>query len=54
MPSYVVFTRERMRDTGEYEIYREKSRAANAAHELKALALYGGTRCWKDRRSRAR
>jgi uncharacterized protein (DUF1330 family) len=41
MPSYVVFTRERMRDRGEYEIYREKSRAANAAHDVKALALYG-------------
>jgi uncharacterized protein (DUF1330 family) len=41
MASYVVFTRERMRDQVEYEKYREKSRAANAAHALKPLALYG-------------
>jgi uncharacterized protein (DUF1330 family) len=41
MPSYVVFTRERMRDRDEYDIYREKSRGANAGHDLKALTLYG-------------
>jgi uncharacterized protein (DUF1330 family) len=41
MVAYVVFTREKMRNPGEYEIYREKSRPANAAHPLKPLALYG-------------
>ena len=41
MVAYVVFTREKMRDRGEYERYREKSRPANASHPLKPLALYG-------------
>ena len=41
MPAYVVFTRERMRDQQEYELYREKSRPVNASHPLKPLALYG-------------
>ena len=41
MVAYVVFTREKMRNPGEYEIYREKSRSVNAAHPLKPLALYG-------------
>ena len=41
MVAYVVFTREKMRDRGEYERYREKSRPANAGHPLKPLALYG-------------
>ncbi len=41
MVAYVVFTREKMRNPGEYEVYREKSRPVNAAHPLKPLALYG-------------
>ena len=34
MVAYVVFTRERMRNREEYELYREKSRPVNAAHPL--------------------
>lgn len=41
MVAYVVFTRERMRNSEEYERYREKSRPVNAGHPLKPLALYG-------------
>jgi uncharacterized protein (DUF1330 family) len=41
MAAYVVFTREKMRSNSEYERYREKSRAVNAEHPLKPLALYG-------------
>ena len=41
MVAYVVFTRERMRNREEYELYREKSRPVNAAHPLMPLALYG-------------
>jgi uncharacterized protein (DUF1330 family) len=40
MVAYVVFTREKMRNREEYEHYRAKSRAANASHPLKPLALY--------------
>jgi uncharacterized protein (DUF1330 family) len=41
MVAYVVFTREKMRNSEEYERYREKSRPVNASHPLKPLALYG-------------
>lgn len=41
MVAYVVFTREKMRDSEQYERYREKSRLANANHAIKPLALYG-------------
>lgn len=41
MVAYVVFTREKMRNSEEYERYREKSRPANAGHAIKPLALYG-------------
>jgi len=41
MVAYVVFTREKMRNTEEYERYREKARPAAAGHPLKPLALYG-------------
>jgi uncharacterized protein (DUF1330 family) len=41
MVAYAVFTRERMRNRDEYELYREKSRPVNAAHPLKPLAIYG-------------
>jgi uncharacterized protein (DUF1330 family) len=41
MAAYVIFVRERMRDSEEYERYREASGPANASHALKPLALYG-------------
>ena len=41
MATYIVFTRERMRDRDQYERYREKARPAAAGHPLKPLALYG-------------
>jgi uncharacterized protein (DUF1330 family) len=41
MVAYVVFTREKMRNSAEYERYVEKLRPVNAAHSLKPLALYG-------------
>ena len=41
MVAYVVFTREKMRNPGEYERYREKARPAAKGHPLKPLALYG-------------
>ena len=41
MAAYVLFTRERMRNSEEYELYREQARPANAGHALKPLALYG-------------
>ncbi len=41
MVAYVVFTREKMRNSEEYERYRQTSRLANAAHHLKPLAVYG-------------
>jgi uncharacterized protein (DUF1330 family) len=41
MAAYVVFTREKMRNSEEYERYREKARAAAAGQPVKRLALYG-------------
>lgn len=41
MPAYMVFTRERMRDEKEYEIYREKNRIAMKGHPIKGHVLYG-------------
>ena len=41
MVAYVVFTREKMRNSAEYERYREKLGPVNAGHPLKPLALYG-------------
>ena len=41
MPAYIVFTREKMRNSEEYERYREKARPAATGHKLKPLALYG-------------
>jgi hypothetical protein len=37
----MVFTRERMRDEEEYEIYKQKNRIAMQGHPIKAHALYG-------------
>lgn len=41
MVAYVVFTREKMRNSKQYERYREKARPVNASHPVKPLALYG-------------
>ncbi|HWA81583.1 MAG TPA: DUF1330 domain-containing protein [Acetobacteraceae bacterium] len=41
MTAYIVFTREKMRNSQEYDLYREKSRPVNSGHPLKPLALYG-------------
>lgn len=41
MPAYMVFTRERMRDETEYEIYKQKNRIAMKGHPIKARVLYG-------------
>ena len=41
MVAYVVFIRETLRDSQEYELYREKARPAAAGHPLTPLALYG-------------
>jgi uncharacterized protein (DUF1330 family) len=41
MPAYMVFTRERMRDEKEYEIYKQKNRIAMEGHPIKIDVLYG-------------
>lgn len=41
MPAYMVFTRERMRDEKEYEIYKRENRLAMEGHPIKARVLYG-------------
>ena len=41
MPAYMVFTRERMRDEKEYEIYKQKNRIAMQGHPIRARVLYG-------------
>ena len=41
MPAYMVFTRERMRDEREYEIYKQKNRIAMQGHPIKKDVLYG-------------
>jgi len=41
MPAYMVFTRERMRDEKEYEIYRRKNRVAMEGHPIKKDVLCG-------------
>ena len=37
----MVFTRERMRDEKEYEIYKQKNRIAMEGHPIRARVLYG-------------
>ncbi len=37
----MVFTRERMRDEKEYEMYKQKNRIAMQGHAIKKHALYG-------------
>lgn len=41
MPAFMVFTRERMRDQKEYEIYKQKNRAAMEGRPVKKHVLYG-------------
>ncbi len=41
MAAYMIFTRERMRDEAEYEIYKEKARAAGQGHHLIPHVQYG-------------
>src|SRR5690242_17256880 len=41
MPAYMVFTRERMRDEKEYEIYKQKNRIAMEGLPIKKDVLYG-------------
>jgi uncharacterized protein (DUF1330 family) len=41
MPAYMVFTREKMRDEKEYEIYKQKNRIATQGHPIKKDVLYG-------------
>ena len=41
MPAYMVFTRERMRDEKEYEVYKKKNRIAMEGHPIRAHVLYG-------------
>ena len=37
----MVFTRERMRDEKEYEVYKQKNRVAMQGHPIKRHVLYG-------------
>ena len=41
MAAYIVFTREKMRDRAEYDIYGPMARASMAGHEVRPLAAYG-------------
>lgn len=41
MAAYIVFTRERMRDKAEYDIYASKVRDTLAGQPVKPLAAYG-------------
>ncbi len=41
MPAYIVFTRERLRDPAEIEVYTSKAGASMAGHAAKPLAVYG-------------
>ena len=41
MPAFMVFTRERMRDPTEYEIYKQKNRVAMEGRPVKKHVLYG-------------
>jgi len=41
MAAYMVFTRERMRDEKQYEVYKQKNRIAMKGHPIKSDVLYG-------------
>lgn len=54
MTAYVVFSRERMRNRVEYEIYREKSRPVNASRTADPIELAVlGVNCFYDHPPRA-
>lgn len=44
MAGYIVFTREKMRNPSQYEVYRQKAPAAMANQPIKPLAAYGARR----------
>jgi uncharacterized protein (DUF1330 family) len=41
MVAYIVFTRERVRDPAELEVYSTKAASSVAGHPVKPLAIYG-------------
>ena len=41
MPAFMVFTRERMRDEKEYEVYKQKNRVAMEGRPIRKHVLYG-------------
>jgi uncharacterized protein (DUF1330 family) len=41
MATYIVFTREKMRDPAAYESYKQKVRATFGGHSITPRALYG-------------
>ena len=41
MAAYIVFTREKMRDPAEYEVYKQKAGPASAGHAMTLHAFYG-------------
>jgi len=41
MSAYIVFTRDKMIDPKEMELYGQKAMAASAGHNMKPLAIYG-------------
>jgi len=45
MPAFMVFTRERMRDEKEYEIYKQKNRIAMQGMRLRNMLFMGSLKC---------
>lgn len=41
MSAYVVFTREKLRDPAEFEVYSKMAGATLAGHQVKPLVYYG-------------
>jgi uncharacterized protein (DUF1330 family) len=41
MAAYVIFIRDRMKDTEEFAVYAQKAAAARGDHPITALAFYG-------------
>jgi hypothetical protein len=52
MPAYMVFTRERMRDEKEYEIYKQKIVSRWRGIRSKKTLFMGSMRYWKAQRFR--
>jgi len=40
MPAYIIFIRERLRDSAEFKVYSEKAMASAAGHTFKMLSYY--------------